>query len=341
MPATSLPNLRSKVRRRNREIRFSARSGHHQLASSAVRSRRSDSRRRSTGIRSDLSPARLGRAQSRTDCFFTNRSRSRSSGQSRPKPRAVAAIGIANQRETTIVWNRDTGQPVYNAIVWQDRRTADFCERLRSEGHGPLIQQRTGLLIDSYFSASKISWILDNVSGARSAAEAGKLAFGTVDSWLVWKLTGGRVHATDASNASRTMLFNIHTGSWDHELLDLFRIPLSMMPEVRSSSEILRRGDRSERIGYRSTRGHCGRSASRAVRPAMHSPRPDQEHLRHGMLHAAEHRHARGAVIESAGHDRRLENKRCDRVRARRQRLRGRRRRAVAARRSGSDPTIQ
>ena len=120
----------------------------------------------------------------------------------------VAAIGIANQRETTIVWNRDTGVPVNNAIVWQDRRTADFCERLRSEGHGPLIQQRTGLLIDSYFSASKISWILDNVPGTRRLAEAGKLAFGTVDTWLLWKLTGGRIHATDASNASRTMLLN-------------------------------------------------------------------------------------------------------------------------------------
>jgi len=150
----------------------------------------------------------------------------------------VAAIGIANQRETTIVWNRETGEPVHNAIVWQDRRTADFCERLRSEGHGPLIQQRTGLLIDSYFSATKISWILENVRGARSLAEAGKLAFGTVDTWLLWKLTSGRVHATDASNASRTMLFNIHTGAWDHELLDLFRVPLSMMPEVRSSSEL-------------------------------------------------------------------------------------------------------
>ena len=124
----------------------------------------------------------------------------------------VAAIGIANQRETTIVWNRETGEPVYNAIVWQDRRTADLCERLRSEGHGPLIQQRTGLLIDSYFSATKIAWILDNVQGTRALADSGKLAFGTVDSWLVWKLTGGRVHATDASNASRTMLFNIHTG---------------------------------------------------------------------------------------------------------------------------------
>ena len=153
-------------------------------------------------------------------------------------PVDVAALGITNQRETTIVWNRETGKPVHNAIVWQDRRTADFCERLRSEGHSPLIQQRTGLLIDSYFSASKIAWILDNVSNARALAEKGKLAFGTVDTWLIWKLTAGKIHATDASNASRTMLFNIHTGAWDHELLDLLRIPASMMPEVRSSSEI-------------------------------------------------------------------------------------------------------
>jgi glycerol kinase len=154
------------------------------------------------------------------------------------RPGDVAAIGIANQRETTIVWNRETGKPVHNAIVWQDRRTADFCERLRSEGHGPLIQQRTGLLIDSYFSASKIAWILENVAGTRALAEAGKLAFGTVDAWLLWRLTAGRVHATDASNASRTMLFNIHTGAWDHELLELFRVPASMMPLVRASSEI-------------------------------------------------------------------------------------------------------
>ena len=150
----------------------------------------------------------------------------------------IAAIGIANQRETAILWNRETGQPIHHAIVWQDRRTADFCERLRKDGHGPLIQQRTGLLIDSYFSASKIAWLLENVSGARALAESGKLAFGTVDTWLIWKLTQGRVHATDVTNASRTMLFNIHTGAWDQELLDLFRIPLSIMPEVRSSSEI-------------------------------------------------------------------------------------------------------
>ena len=153
-------------------------------------------------------------------------------------PSDVAAIGIANQRETTIVWNRETGQPVHNAIVWQDRRTADFCEQLRKQGHAPMIQQRTGLLIDAYFSGSKIAWILDNVSGTRSLAEAGKLAFGTVDSWLVWKLRGGKLHTTDISNASRSMVFNIHTGEWDRELLDLLRIPLSMMPAVRSSSEI-------------------------------------------------------------------------------------------------------
>jgi len=150
----------------------------------------------------------------------------------------VAAIGIANQRETTIVWNRETGEPVYNAIVWQDRRTADFCEQLLKQGHGPLIQQRTGLLIDSYFSATKISWILNNVPGARGLADAGKLAFGTVDSWLVWKMTQGQLHATDAGNASRTMLFNIHSGEWDPELLNLFGIPSSMLPDVRSSSEI-------------------------------------------------------------------------------------------------------
>ncbi|HUO14206.1 MAG TPA: glycerol kinase GlpK [Verrucomicrobiae bacterium] len=150
----------------------------------------------------------------------------------------VAAIGITNQRETTIVWNRETGQTVHNAIVWQDRRTADLCEQLRKDGREALIQQRTGLLIDAYFSATKISWILENVPGVRALADAGKLAFGTVDSWLLWKLTGGRVHATDVTNASRTMLFDIHSGQWDRELLDLFHVPLSMMPAVRSSSEI-------------------------------------------------------------------------------------------------------
>jgi glycerol kinase len=150
----------------------------------------------------------------------------------------VAAIGITNQRETTLVWDRATGKSIYTAIVWQDRRTANFCEELKAQGHEQLIQQRTGLLIDAYFSGSKISWILDHVPNARQLAEAGRLAFGTVDTWLLWKLTGGRTHITDASNASRTMLFNLHSGSWDSDLLDLFRIPASMLPEVRPSSEV-------------------------------------------------------------------------------------------------------
>ena len=186
----------------------------------------------------------------------------------------VAALGITNQRETTVVWNRETGVPVYNAIVWQDRRTADFCERLRSEGHGPLIQQRTGLLIDSYFSASKISWILENVPGARDLAEAGKLAFGTVDSWLLWRLTGGRLHLTDASNASRTMLFNIHTGAWDHELLDLFRVPIVMMPAVHSSSEVYGEASAVEGLNKIPLAGIAGDQQSalfgqRCVRPGL------------------------------------------------------------------------
>jgi glycerol kinase len=150
----------------------------------------------------------------------------------------IAAIGITNQRETTVVWNRKTGKPVYNAIVWQDRRTADFCDKLKSEGLGLKILKKTGLIIDAYFSATKIRWILDNVKDARRLAEDGQLAFGTIDSWLVWNLTRGQLHITDVSNASRTMLFNIHTLKWDEELLRVFNIPSSMLPEVRSSSEI-------------------------------------------------------------------------------------------------------
>jgi glycerol kinase len=152
--------------------------------------------------------------------------------------RDLAAVGITNQRETTIIWDRETGEPIYNAIVWQDRRTASICDKLKADGCEPVIQQRTGLVIDAYFSAGKIAWILDHVPGAREQADAGTLAFGTVDSWLVWKLTGGRTHITDASNASRTMLFNIHTGTWDQDLLRLFRVPASLLATVRSSSEV-------------------------------------------------------------------------------------------------------
>ncbi|MCI7514798.1 MAG: glycerol kinase GlpK [Bacteroidales bacterium] len=150
----------------------------------------------------------------------------------------LAAIGITNQRETTIVWDAKTGAPVYNAIVWQDRRTSEYCDSLKDQGLTDFIRSKTGLIIDAYFSATKIRWILENVPGARSRAEAGELRFGTVDSWLVWMLTGGDVHVTDVSNASRTMLFNIHSLKWDEELLDLFGIPSSMMPQVKSSSEI-------------------------------------------------------------------------------------------------------
>ena len=159
-------------------------------------------------------------------------------GRAGLKARDLAAIGITNQRETTIIWDRATGDPIHHAIVWQDRRTAEFCEKLKADGAGPTVQKKTGLLIDAYFSASKIRWLLDHIPGARDRAAAGRLAFGTVDSWLIWKLTGGRQHITDVSNASRTMLFNIHTQKWDDELLRLFNVPASLLPEVRASSEV-------------------------------------------------------------------------------------------------------
>jgi glycerol kinase len=150
----------------------------------------------------------------------------------------ISAVGITNQRETVVVWDRKNGKPVYPAIVWQDRRTSEYCDELKRQGLSSLIRERTGLVIDAYFSASKLKWILDNVPGARDRAEKGELAFGTVDSWLVWKLTGGRHHVTDSTNASRTMLFNIHTGTWDPELLRLFGVTAALLPEVRSSSEV-------------------------------------------------------------------------------------------------------
>merc|ERR1711991_1018155 len=150
---------------------------------------------------------------------------------------AVSAIGITNQRETTILWDRSTGQPVYNAIVWQDRRTADFCAKLKSAGHEPMITEHTGLLLDPYFSATKIRWMLENLDGLREKAKAGELAFGTVDSFLIWRLTGGKVHATDATNAARTMLYDIRNGCWDAEICELLGIPMSLLPEVKDSAD--------------------------------------------------------------------------------------------------------
>ena len=151
-------------------------------------------------------------------------------------PRDVAAIGIANQRETTVLWERESGRAIHNAIVWQDRRTAAKCAELVADGHGPMVQSKTGLIVDAYFSATKIAWILDNVAGARDRALRGELAFGTIDSFLLWRLTGGRSHATDATNASRTMLFDIHRQEWDDTLLDVFAVPRELLPEVRDSS---------------------------------------------------------------------------------------------------------
>jgi glycerol kinase len=168
----------------------------------------------------------------------------------------IAAIGITNQRETTIVWDRKTGQPVHYAIVWQDRRTADICDKMRADGLEKVVQQKTGLVIDAYFSGTKVAWILQHVSGARQRAERGELAFGTVDSWLIWQLTDGKVHVTDETNASRTMLFNIHTREWDEELLKYLGVPRSMLPPVKSSSEVY--GESAGDLGNISIAGIAG-----------------------------------------------------------------------------------
>ncbi|MCP5055080.1 MAG: glycerol kinase GlpK, partial [bacterium] len=154
-------------------------------------------------------------------------------------PRQIAAIGITNQRETTVVWDKETGEPVFNAIVWQCRRTSDICEKLKADGFEDYIRQNTGLVIDAYFSGTKVKWILDNIPGAREKAEKGKLLFGTIDTWLIWKLTGGKTHVTDFSNASRTMLFNINTLTWDQEILKTLNIPQSMLPHAKPSSWLL------------------------------------------------------------------------------------------------------
>lgn len=158
--------------------------------------------------------------------------------ESQIQPQQIAAIGITNQRETTVIWDKETGEPIYHAIVWQSRQTSEICDELINHGYNDLFREKTGLLIDAYFSGTKVKWILDNVSDAREKADQGKLLFGTIDTWLVWKLTGGKVHVTDYSNAARTLMFNIHQLQWDEELLDILTIPASLLPEIRSSSEI-------------------------------------------------------------------------------------------------------
>ena len=194
----------------------------------------------------------------------------------------IAAIGITNQRETVVLWDKATGEPVHNAIVWQCRRTSGYCDQLREQGLADMIRAKTGLVLDAYFSGPKVKWILDNVPGVRERAERGELLFGTIETWLIWKLTGGRVHVTDYSNASRTMLFNINTLEWDEDLLRLLGIPRCILPEVRPSSGIFGYAHPHRRRG--------GGSAGGSVRPDLSGARTGQEHLRHGLLPADEHR---------------------------------------------------
>ncbi len=188
------------------------------------------------------------------------------------KAKDIAAIGITNQRETTVVWDRATGQAIHRAIVWQDRRTSDICARLKSEGHEPAISGKTGLIIDPYFSGTKVAWILDHVPGARQRAERGELLFGTVDCYLLWRLTGGKVHASDATNASRTLLFNIHTGAWDDELLKIIRVPRSMLPEVKDSSAKFGESDASLFGGAIAISGIAGDQQAATIGQACFEP---------------------------------------------------------------------
>jgi glycerol kinase len=196
----------------------------------------------------------------------------------------------ARQRSSGI---EKTGTAIYNAIVWQDRRTAKFCDGLKAAGHSDLIQSRAGLVIDAYFSGSKLRWILDNVPGARERASRGELAFGTVDAWLIWKLTGGAHHLTDVTNASRTMLFNLRTGTWDDELLKVLDVPREVLPTVRASSEVYAETAAGLFDSPIKNRGHCRRSTGSTLRPELFLTRSGQEHLRNWLLHADEHR--RGA----------------------------------------------
>ena len=212
-------------------------------------------------------------------------------------PKQIAAIGITNQRETTVIWDRATGQPVHNAIVWQCRRTAPLCDELKEQGLGPLVTERTGLLIDAYFSGTKLRWLLDNVPGLRQRAERGELCAGTVDSWLIWNLTGGAAHVTDYSNASRTMLFNIHTLEWDADLCAALDIPMSLLPEPLPNCHpygAVAAGIPGLEDLAASPSAGSAETSRRAVRPGLLHAGPGQEHLRHRLLHPDERRRRAG-----------------------------------------------
>ena len=223
---------------------------------------------------------------------------------------SIAAIGITNQRETTIVWDRETGHPVYNAIVWQDRRTAEFCDQLKAQGLEEKVRAKTGLPIDSYFSATKIRWILDNVEGAREKARQGRLAFGTVDSWLVWNFTRHGLHITDVTNASRTMLFNIHTLQWDDELLDALDIPRSMLPEVRPSSEVYGPTKTTVFASKIPLAGIAGDQHAALFGQMCTEAGHGEEHLRHRLLPRDEHRRHADRIAQQPRHHDRLADRR-------------------------------
>ena len=253
------------------------------------------------------------------------------------RPRDIAAIGITNQRETVIVWDRATGKAIHPAIVWQDRRTASLCESLEQSGAGDNVSSKTGLVLDPYFSATKVKWILDNVSGARARAEQGELAFGTVDSWLVWHLTSGHKHVTDVTNASRTLLFNVVKGEWDPELLKLFGIPASMLPEVKWSSERVGEVTTTLGLGGVAIAGIAGDQQAALFGQLCWSAGEAKNTYGTGCFLLAEHRHRVHALEAQADYDHRGKRAKAARIRARRQHLYWRRGGAVAARQSETD----
>ncbi len=253
----------------------------------------------------------------------------------------LAAIGVTNQRETTVLWDKATGKPIANAIVWQSRVTAPICDRLKAAGHEPLFRKKTGLVVDAYFSGTKIKHLLDSFDGVRARAARGEVLFGTIDSFLIWRLTGGKVHVTDVSNASRTLLFNIHTLEWDDELLRLLDVPARDDAGSASLPAKCTAHTDPKLFGARGPdRGCRGRSAGGALRPGVLRAGLGEEHLRHGLFHVAQYRRETGAVGKGAAHHRGVDGRRGDDLCARRFGVRRRRRGAMAARRDEGDQVV-
>ncbi len=245
----------------------------------------------------------------------------------------IAAIGITNQRETVVVWERETGKPIYNAIVWQCRRTAEICEQLKRDGMEEYIRKATGLVVDPYFSGTKVKWILDHVEGSRERAKRGELLFGTVDTWLIWKMTQGRVHVTDYTNASRTMLFNIHDLDWDDKMLDALDIPRAMLPEVRKSSEVYGQTNIGGKGGTRIPIAGIAGDQQAALFGQLCVKEGMAKHLRHRLLYADEYRRKSGHLHPRSADHHRLRPARRGELRSGRGGVYGRRVYSVAARR--------